>query len=204
MTRIQTQWGYDVIIDDATTVLPAFITPADIAQASGGRISATDPRLQPECDAVSAAIRDYCGWHVAPILECETETQVDTRVIMLPAKMVTAIQSIQVNEEAISPDSYEHKRNGLVRMGKHPKMQGKWGAYTIRYLAGLDPSITSIRAIALQIAMNDLAATPGVRNESVGQVSISYNQATDGVAGGVSLMERDKAMLETYRIRARA
>lgn len=201
--RIATTYGYDVVLDDATA-MPDFITPADIAQASGGRIAATDPRLTAECAAVSAAIRDYCNWHVAPQMTCISDTQVDTRIIALPAKFVDRIESIEVGDVELATDAYEFKRNGMVRLGYHPQARGRWGAYTITYVAGIDLAATSIRAIALQIALNDLTATPGVRNESVGQVSVSYNQATEGVAGGVSLMERDKAMLEGYRIRARA
>lgn len=204
MARIATTYGYDIVLDDDATAMPLLVSPADISQASGGRIAATDPRLPAECAAVSAAIRDYCNWHVAPQLECITETQVDTRIITLPAKFVDRIESIEVDGGEIQSGTYEFKRNGMLRLGYRPCARGKWGAYEITYVAGVDIEATSLRAIATQIALNDLAATPGVRNESVGQVSVSYNQATEGVAGGISLMERDKAMLEGYRIRARA
>lgn len=54
--------------------------------------------------------------------------------------------------------------------------------------------------IAAQVALNNLMAAPGVRNESVGQVSLSYNQLTEGVSGGVQLLDRDKDLLRQYRI----
>lgn len=44
------------------------VTPADIEAASGGRVTATDPRLPGLVAGVSARIRTWCGWHITPIL----------------------------------------------------------------------------------------------------------------------------------------
>lgn len=201
-TIIQTQWGYDIYLADGETI-PAIVSPEQIATASGGRISADDTRLPAVCAAVSAAVRDYCGWHVAPNLHCELMTQVDTRVVMLPAKFVSAIDDIEVSEEHLAASDYEWKRSGAVRLSRCPAARGRWQAYRIEYDAGLDSSITSLGQIAAQIALNNLMAAPGIRNESVGQVSVSYSQMTEGVSGGVQLLERDKAMLAPYRIHPR-
>lgn len=197
---IVTHYGYDVIVDDETTQLPALITPADIAVASGGRISADDSRLPSVCAAVSAAIRDYCGWHIAPSLQCVYKTQVGTRVIMLPAKLVTSIDGITVRDILLDSTKYEWKRSGAVRIHRHPQARGQWGAYEVTYHAGMDASATALAQVAAQVALNNLVATPGVRNESVGQVSLSYNQLSDGVSGGIQLLNRDKSLLREYRL----
>lgn len=200
MAQIQTPYGYDVELDEAT--LPALISAADIATASGGRISATDDRLQGVSAAVSAAIRDYCGWHVAPSMVCTVSCEVGSRIIFLPAKFVSAISAVSYGDTPIEVSDIEWKRSGMIRMPKWPSGRGVWGAYEVTYTAGYDAGMTAVKAIATQIALNDLLVSPGVRSESVGQVSLSYN-TTSGQAGGVSLSARDKQLLDAYKLRNR-
>lgn len=202
---IVTAYGYDVIVDDSVTTLPDLVTPADIALASNGRIAATDSRLPAVCTAVSAAIRNYCGWHVAPEMTCTYQTQLDTKIIPLPAKLVTSITDVECDGTALDSSRYEWKRSGLLRIHeRHPKYRGRWGAYVIDYTAGFSTAASPLAQIAVQVALNDLMVTPGVRNESVGQVSLSYNQMTEGVSGGIQLMDRDKDLLRQYRLQTLA
>lgn len=202
MGRITTQYGYDVILDDDASVLPPLVSPFEISQASGGRIASTDPRLPGVCAAVSAVIRDFCGWHIAPSLACELDTQVDTRVIVLPAKLVTSVDRVSTDDEDVA---FQSKRSGLIKVGRHPQNRGQWEAYHVEYQAGIDDlAATPIGQVATQVALNNLVATPGVRGESVGQVSLSYNMLSDGVAGGVQLLARDREQLKPYRIYPRA
>ena len=200
MATVITPYGYDIVLDDDETTLPDLITPADIAIASGGRIAATDPRLPSVCSAVSGAIRDFCGWHVAPTLLCSYRTEVGTRVIMLPAKLVTEIESVEVGDTTLTQDDIEWKRSGAIRLGRCPEKRGRWGAYHVTYRAGLNTSASPLAQVAAQVALNNLAATPGVRSESVGQVSLSYNMLSEGVSGGVQLLNRDKSLLRSYKL----
>lgn len=200
---ITTHYGYDIVLADEVTAIPDLVTPAAIALASNGRIAVTDSRLTSICSAVSAAIRDYCQWHITPVLPCIYTTEVENRIITLPAKLVTSITSVEVEGEALDASKYEWKRVGLVRLHKWPKHRGRWGAYEISYDAGVDADATTLSQIAAQVALNNLMAAPGVRNESVGQVSLSYNQMTEGVSGGVQLLDRDKDLLRAYRIQTR-
>lgn len=200
MATVITPYSYDIILDDEETAIPDLITPADIAVASGGRISPADPRLPSVCSAVSGVIRDYCGWHVSPNLMCSYRTEVGTRVIMLPAKLVTEIESIEVGDTTLTEDDIEFRRSGAIRLCKRPDQRGRWGAYHVTYRAGLDTSASPLAQVAAQVALNNLAATPGVRSESVGQVSMSYNTLSEGVAGGVQLLNRDKSLLRSYKL----
>lgn len=197
MSTIITPYGYDIILSEGAD-MPDLVTPEQIALASNGRIASTDSRLSWACEAVSAAIRDYCSWHVAPNLSCVIRTEVSTRVIMLPAKLVTSIESVEVGNDTVT--DYEWRRAGAIRLGCAPARRGRWGAYEVSYHAGFDTSVSPLSQIAAQVALNNLMAAPGVRNESVGQVSLSYNQLTEGVSGGVQLLDRDKDLLKQYRL----
>ena len=54
-------------------MVPSFVTGREVISASGGRLSVEPGVAAMMAGAVSAAIRSYCGWHVAPIVE-ETMT----------------------------------------------------------------------------------------------------------------------------------
>lgn len=194
-----TPWGYD-IDDDTLEAVPALVTPDDIATASGGRIAASDPRLPGVCASVSAAIRNWCGWHVAPALPCVVDTTIDDRIAYLPAKHVREVKSVACGADDIA--GFQWRRDGLVRLSCRPSRRGSWGAYRIAYVAGVDLESSALVGVASQIALNQLVASPGVRNESVGQVSMSYNTA-DGVAGGITLHKRDRELLAAYRLPTR-
>lgn len=201
MANIITPWGYDVIVpDDDAQTLPGLLTPADIEAASRGRIMASDPRVALMIAAVSAAVRDYCGWHVAPVLTCQIETEAQDGIIYLPANVVRAVAYVRVRDALLQPGEYGLKRNGMVRLYGGSLMVPKWGDYEVEYSAGYDDATSIVKQVATQIALNALAATPGVRSESAGQVSLSYNQTGDGITGGVSLLGRDLAILKPYRL----
>lgn len=200
MAYLLTQWGYEAEVGDETAV-PAIVTPADIETASKGQIKANDPRVEAMCLAVSSAIRDYCGWHISPVLTCRYTTELSDRIIYLPAVGVRGINSISVDGKNIPVDSIEYKSSGLVRLANLSSADGiKWGSTVIEYEAGFDNTAALVSQIAAQIALNSLTASAGIRSESAGQVSLTYNTTGDGITGGVSLLGRDMLLLKPYRL----
>lgn len=195
-----TPWGY--MASDVTDL----ITPQDIEDATGGRIKATDPRLPSTISSVSAAIRDYCRWHVAPSLACTWVGDPHGDVIVLPARIVTSVSSVMtdatlgedITGDALDPSSYRWYPDGRVYVGRGCRR----GIMAVSYTAGIDAASTSLSSIASQIAANALVATAGVQREQAGQVSITYNAVASGVSGGIALLERDRMLLEPYRLEA--
>lgn len=195
-----TPWGY------MASDVPDLITPQDIEDATGGRIKATDPRLPSTIASVSAAIRDYCRWHVAPSLACTWAGDPHGDVVVLPARIITSVSSVMTDAKlgeditgyALDPSSYRWYPDGRVYVGRGC---GR-GIMAVSYTAGIDASSTSLSSIASQIAANALVATAGVQREQAGQVSITYNAVASGVSGGIALLERDRMLLEPYRLEA--
>lgn len=195
-----TPWGY------MASDVPDLITPQDIEDATGGRIKATDPRLPSTISSVSAAIRDYCRWHVAPSLTCTWAGDPHGDVIVLPARIITGVTSVMTNAklgeditgDELDPSSYHWYPDGRVYVGRGC---GR-GIMAVTYTAGIDAESTSLSSIASQIAANALVATAGVQREQAGQVSITYNAVAAGVSGGIALLERDRMLLAPYRLEA--
>lgn len=196
-----TPWGY------MASDVPDLITPQDIADTTGGRIKVDDPRLPSTIASVSAAIRDYCRWHVAPSLSCTWVGDPHGDVIVLPARIVTGVSSVMtdaqlgedVTGDALDPSAYRWYPDGRVYVGARRCPRG---IMAVSYTAGIDASRTALASIASQIAANALVATAGVQREQAGQVSITYNAVASGVSGGIALLERDRMLLEPYRLEA--
>ena len=194
MTAIQTNWGYAVELAQGATSVPSIITVAEFKALCPG-LSSTDTEIQAALDVVSAAIRDYCGWHVAPSLQCTFTGEGEGRLLVLPAMGVTSVSSLEV--EGVANTDYEWTAAGMLRLTKG-LFPDNWRSVVCVYNAGFDAG--AIGQVVAQIASNALAAAPGVANERAGNVSITYNQTGAGITGGVSLLPRDYALLAPYKL----
>lgn len=189
-----TPWGYEIDGE-----LPPLIDTAEFSTITGGVFSSSSERVAVMLQAVSAAIRDYCGWHIAPALPCSYLGNADGHLLVLPAMGVTDVSAVSVERggEFVPLDNYEWTSAGMVRLrcGVFPDT---WRGVRCEYVAGFDSA--SLGVVVAQIAGNALAASPGVADERAGNVSITYNRTGDGVTGGVSLLPRDMALLAPYRL----
>lgn len=201
MTNIMTPWGYDIIVDDLVSAdgIPSIVSNDEFEKITGGAYDGNEVNVKLILAAVSSAVRDYCGWHVAPLLKCEYRTEEADRLLWIPSMYVKSIDSVTYKGNALNVDDVEWKRSGVIRLPVINHDQ-KWGDYVVDYTAGLDSGSAALKQIVSQIAVNALAAAPGVRSESAGQVSITYNTTGDGITGGVSLLSRDKLLLQPYRL----
>ena len=187
-------WGYDLADG---TALPSIITPAQFALLTQGRMSSTTEQVQAMLDAVSAAVRGYARWHVAPALPCVWVGDAPDGICHVPAMGVSSVTSVTVDDRTLGPGEYEWSRSGLVRLRSRAP---SWGGVTVEFTAGFE-DVDDLGGVVAQIAANALAASPGVREEHAGQVGITYNQTANGVSGGVRLLDSDRMLLDRWRIR---
>lgn len=187
---VQTPWGYTV----EGGMLEPVIDVAYFRSLCPG-LSSDDATVYAVLDAVSSAIRDYCGWHVAPNLRCTFTGEGEGRLLMLPAMGVTGIDSLSISGDDVS--GYEWTAAGMVRLVAST-FPDAWRSVVCAYDAGFD--VGAIGQVVAQIAANALVAAPGVASERAGNVSINYNQTGAGITGGVSLLPRDYELLAPYKL----
>lgn len=185
---VQTPWGYTV------DSLSSIITVEQFKALCPG-LSSTDAEIQAALNAVSSAVRDYCGWHVAPNLTCTYTGNGEGRLLVLPAMGMTGVTSLTVDANAVT--DYEWTAAGMVRL-KSSVFPDTWCSVVCVYNAGFTSD--AIGQVVAQIASNSLVAAPGVANERAGNVSITYNATGSGITGGVSLLPRDYDLLTPYRL----
>lgn len=185
-----TPWGYEV--DE----LPDLITVSDFNAATNNRY-AGDARIEPAIAAASAAIRAYCGWHVAPVLDCSITLDGEAGDIWLPTNALASVTSATVGGEDVTVIG--SNRRGRVRLAH--KTCGL-GNVAIDYVAGYDvAACPDLMGVVVQRVMASVAMTTyGVSQETAGGVSISYSGSALSDLGSAFLPDSVKAALSTYRL----
>lgn len=179
---LATNWGYSIDVDK----IPPLLTVNEFDSMGGSSMSSSYEAKQATLNGVSQAIRDYCGWHVAPKLTCKAIVP-DSAHVILPSMGVTELTETVPTVEPHYANSY-----GVIDMRRQALLE-------VTYVAGFD-MVDALKQAAYQIAANHLVATAGLREEHAGQVGATYNQTDSGVSGGVRLLASDKAMLAPYKL----
>ena len=152
-TYTPTAWGYSIAATDDGS-LPPLITPDQLEEATGGRFGADTPGVSTVLAGVSAAIRDACGWHVSPVLDCEERTSGPGRVIALhtllmgiPASMAPGLVTVaaQVASNALAaPAGVQSEQAGNVSISYNQTASGVSGGVRL-----LDSDLQMLRVYTL-------------------------------------------------------
>ena len=211
-------WGY---IYDAET-LPDLITATDFSKFTNGKFGTTDTRIAANISSASSAIRNFCGWHIAPSLNCGMLYNVmDIRdcfiggdlLIQLPATYVTQVSKVVLdavwNEDAddwdgeiiTDADRIDYGMgDGLLRVydvGARDRRSKIFVGYTAGYP---DTAIPLIKELASSAVIKALTNPYGVSSEAAGGVSISYNATWSG-KGSTAIANDTREALDAYRVK---
>ena len=189
---MRTIWGYDV------ESLEPILTADDFNDLTNG-IYADNPRAEAAVLAASQAVRNYCGWHISPSVECTAHPVGGGRIAKLPAGYVSEIESITVDGTALTTDQYEWRSDGLIRRTDKRKWTKTWDGIEVAYTAGYsNDAIPDLMEAVCSVAAGVLSVSPGVTNESADGVSISYSANASSIAA--ALTSSQKCALEPYRL----
>lgn len=186
-----TPWGYEV------ESLPDLID-VDAFNAMTGNRYADDPRTPAAIAAASAAIRNACGWHVAPVMACTFTTDGDRGDLWLPCVGLRSVESVKF--DGVSQTVEGFNRLGRVRTAS-PMPRGGLGNVTAEYTAGFDLcTAPGLADVVKDRVVAAIANGYGVTSETVGAVSVSYasDAATD--RGGAFVTPSMARALMPYRL----
>jgi hypothetical protein len=202
---LRTTWGYTV---DNVDSLPNILDETGYENYTSGKYS-QDGRTQANLSAASAAIRNYCGWHVYPSLACTFSTNFyDGRVVearssimvQLPATYVTAVSSVVIDGEELS--NYVLEPDGILRVYNVRRCYNPWASIVIGYTAGITDSMAAaIQELTAHRVTHALASSNGVQSEAAGGVSITYNATWTNNSRATALADDNKEVLAPYRLK---
>jgi len=190
---MRTAWGYD------TDQLEPLLSTEDFIGMTGGAHSGNSDRVRTSLEAASQAIRNYCGWHISPSLECKAYPIGGGKIIKLPASYVSGISSVIENGKELSSGQYEWRYDGLLRRACFKNWFGGWNGIEIAYTAGYDiDAVPDLAEAVKAITESVLAVAAGVISESADGVSVSYSSNASSIAA--ALTPSYKAALEIYKV----
>lgn len=207
-------WGYVIDADK----LPDFISETEFNLFTGGRFT-NDLRISANIPSATSAIRNYCGWHISPNLDCGVMFNVrDLRdafvgsdlLVQLPATMVSEVKKILINA-TIDKDTgdyagdevtdYDLNPNGLLRLYDVGCLDRKSKLF-VHYKAGLSSSdIDVIKELTAHRVTHAVSSSYGVMSEAVGGNSVTYNASWAGNTRSTALPDDNKEVLATYKVK---
>ena len=151
--------------------------------------------------AAEAAVRKYCGWHIAPvIIEDVVLDGTGTRSLFVKSLRLVDVVAASVDGVPVDVSTLEWSEAGFLRTSGVWPDRLRSVRLTIQH--GFD-EIPDVVAIVRAIAARADAAPTGVVREQAGLVSLTNSATAPGVSGGVVLMDHERRMLDAYRIGAR-
>jgi hypothetical protein len=160
-------------------------------------------------DQAVAAVRAYCGWHIAP---ARTETlTVDGpggNTLCLPTLHVTAVAKVTENGTDLDPDTgYNWSEAGIIRRSWSTNTTSGYCGWWTTNLRGISVELTHgytewpielagiIQAVADRIGDNPT----GLEQQTVGPFTEKYTTSGGGGAGS-AFGAADEAVLTRYKL----
>ena len=192
--------------------LPPLLSPSEFSIGTKGAIKFSDPRLPALLDGASAAIRRYCGWHIAPLIEDVYTLDYDGgSIVTLQTLRLVDVLALKVWDHEYSAEelaSLKWSHNGEIAFphpGRGMYPGAGFRAINVAMQHGFDlDAVADVKQIVQQVVGNAIASPMGATKEQAGQVAISWSTTAPGVSGGISLLERDYAVLNQYKLPGRA
>lgn len=185
-----TPWGYQV------ETLEPILSEEEFDDLTGSQWSG-DERVALALDAASMAIRNECGWHIMPSLDCEVALSCQGKVAKLPANLVTAIEAVIEDGVELTAGQFEARQDGLMRRAQFRNWSHKWGGVVVRYTAGYD-DLPDLKSAVVTIVEATLSLPKGVASETAGGVSISYSSQANTIA--TSMVGGMRSALAPYKL----
>lgn len=151
--------------------------------------------------AAEAAVRAYCGWHIAPsVIENLVLDGSGTRSLFLKTLHLRNVVSAEVSGEVVDVSTLEWSEAGFVRAPGIFPDRLRSVKLTIEH--GFD-AVPDVAQIIRDIAGRADASQSYVVREQAGAVGINSSMVAPGVSGGVVLMDHERRMLDKYRLPGR-
>lgn len=148
----------------------------------------------------SAAVRAYCGWHIAPLLTGAVVV-VDgnwSRTVGLPTLHLVGVASVTENGEPVDLAEISWSTYGALQRSCRwtPRRRGISAVIDHGYETVPEEVGAVVCSMVTRAGSNPL----GVVREQTGPFSVTYPQSAPNQAGGMSLWASEKDILGPYRI----
>jgi hypothetical protein len=168
--------------------MTAPLLPYAAYQAFAAGTGVEDVRLA----GVVSAIRDRCGWHIAPVIE---ETFIldgpDAELLQLKTLRLTEVASVKV--DGVEVTDFEWSQDGSLR---RCYWTDRYRGVEVVASHGYATVPDSLKTVVLDAVSRAVAVPAGQVAEKMGPFEISASQ------GGVQFFEHELEVIDRYRLEA--
>lgn len=156
-------------------------------------------------DGTTAAVVEYCGWHIAPVLtESVSVDGTGTTIQTLPTLNLLSLDSVDENGLHLDVDRIDWSANGLLEK----RSGGLWTARRRGVIAeithGYETTPSWLTTLICAAAGRAFSSPLGIISEQSGGESITYTapRALSAAAptGTVALLDFEMRMLDRIRV----
>jgi len=179
--------------------MSSFATPEELSAYTMGLLSPSDTRSDIILAGATKAIQNFCGWNIAPAEDLVIYLDGGTAELFLPTLKLNSVESITVEDVPLADTDFEWSRiTGNVRRKDLSAFPEVWGGIVVDYNSGYAAVPEELKQIVLQVSALALSSPTGATKEQAGQVAMSWGTTAPGVAGGLTLLDRDYSVLSKY------
>lgn len=170
-------------------------TAEDLLKLAQGRVQ--DSALAGAAvERVWAAVRSYCGWHVAPV---RSETVVvdgdGCRILQVPSLRVVDVSEVREDGVRLERSAFMWSGDGSLkkRVGVWSR---EWRGVEVDLEHGFDDA-ADLDGVVLQVALRAVIAPAGQTRARVGQIDEQFGVSVSGFG----FLASEVAVLESYAVR---
>lgn len=174
--------------------LPDIATPYDLEQYQDGDPEAIVRQAQ-------GFLRRYCGWHVADAIDEEMVLDgKGSRHMWLPTLQVNDITSVtNAGDEVDLTDDLDWSATGYLEL-----RCGTWTQRPRQVVVTLNHGYEDIPdeliEVIVSIASRAMSSPSGAIRSTTGPFSAEWSAVAPGVAGGLALLQHERAVLDSYKL----
>lgn len=150
-------------------------------------------------EAAERSIRDYCGWHVSPVLvETITLDHLGGNRVMLPSKRVLEVIEVAYKGEMLDPESdYSWSQDGWITFNRSIPAGDR--VFEVMLEHGYSPSQSIAQVIQGVVTRARMSPAGNVVQQRAGTQSVTY-ASSGGQVAGFPLLESEKSLLAPYKL----
>lgn len=173
--------------------MASLVTPTQLAAYPRTPAGVDTVAAQPLLDAASEAVRDYCGWHIAPVVtETVTVDGSGAAIQGLPTLMLLNLVSISNDGTDLDVADVEWSANGTMR---YCWWTAKLRGVVAEIEHGYEETPAVVVALICEMVLRGAVVPVGVTREQSGGESVTWSP------DNVYLSDREMRVLDRrYRI----
>jgi hypothetical protein len=184
----------------------SFVDVVAVERFTNGRLGRDDPATLRQLEIALAAVRHWCGWHIAPVQTVElTLDGPGGKLLVLPTLNVRSVTRVTECGEYIDLGDITWSANGRVAKRSAQPWTSEWRGITVEFTHGFDrlPDLEAVVLSSIDRGGFSTVVTGGGGVKVIGPFQYDSGVRVDSGASseaGPSFTPAERTILDRYRL----